>query len=99
MTDTAAPRSHDEGGTFKRGNSHHVGSFQLLLVSIFLATTRLQPQTPTMPKGKKRATNASDDPKLKRRRVAQSEQEVEHRTLTDLPVELCNEVRTAQADW
>ena len=51
-----------------------------------------------MPKGKKRATNASDGPKPKRRRAAQPEEEVEYRTLTDLPVELCNEVCPAQVN-
>jgi len=45
---------------------------------------------------KKRAANVG--PKPKRRRAARSEREVEHRSLTDLPVELCNEVRTIQVD-
>jgi hypothetical protein len=48
------------------------------------------------PKGEKYVTNAGGGPKPKRRLVVQPEQEVEYRTLTDLPVELCNEVRPTQ---
>ena len=63
-----------------------------------MESTRLQPQTQTMPEGKKRAMNAGGGPKPKQRCVVQPEQEVEYRTLTDLPVELCNEVRPTQTD-
>jgi len=51
-----------------------------------------------MPKGKKRVANPVGGSKPKRRRVAQSEPEVERCTFIDLPVELCNEVGTIQLD-
>jgi len=50
-----------------------------------------------MPKGKKRAKKAVDGPKPKRIRVGQAEQEVQRRTFTDLPVELCIKVRTPRS--